>query len=131
LNDYGSYVKKSRVLLVDDEPDILYLVKTRLERNGFEVDAYTDPLLALQNFKGGLYLLLVLDIKMPKMDGIKLFNRIEKEDNKVKICFFSASEHLTSNYKNLFQNSPDKFLFISKPISIPEMIRQIKHFLSR
>ena len=131
MNDYGSYVKKSRVLLVDDEPDILYLVKTRLERNGFEVDAYTDPLLALQNFKGGLYLLLVLDIKMPKMDGIKLFNRIEKEDNKVKICFFSASEHLTSNYKNLFQNSPDKFLFISKPISIPEMSRQIKHFLSR
>ena len=131
MNDCGSYVKKSRVLLVDDEPDIVYLVKTGLERNGFEVDAYTDPLLALQNFKGGLYLLLLLDIKMPKMDGIELFNRIEKEDNKVKICFFSASEHLTSNYKNLFENSIDKFLFISKPISIPEMIRQIKQFLSR
>jgi CheY-like chemotaxis protein len=131
LNDCGSYVKKSRVLLVDDEPDIVYLVKTRLERNGFEVDAYTDPLLALQNFKGGLYLLLLLDIKMPKMDGIEFFNRIEKEDSKVKICFFSASEHLKSYYKNLFQNSPDKFLFISKPISIPEMIKQIKQFLSK
>jgi DNA-binding response OmpR family regulator len=131
LNDCGSYVKKSRVLLVDDEPDIVYLVKTGLERNGFEVDAYTDPLLALQNFKSSIYFLLVIDIKMPKMDGIELFNRIEKVDNKVKICFFSASEHLTSNYKNLFQNSIDKFLFISKPISIPEMIRQIKQFSSR
>jgi two-component system, OmpR family, response regulator ChvI len=130
VKDCGSDVKKSRVLLVDDEPDIVYLVKTRLQRNGFEVDAYTDPLLALQNFKAGTYLLLVLDIKMPKMDGIELFNRIEKEDNKVKICFFSASEHLTSHYKNLFHNSPDKFLFISKPISIPEMIMQIKQFLS-
>jgi CheY-like chemotaxis protein len=131
VKDCGSYIKKSRVLLVDDEPDIVYLVKTRLERNGFEVDAYTDPLLALQNFKGGLYLLLLLDIKMPKMDGIEFFNRIEKEDSKVKICFFSASEHLKSYYKNLFQNSPDKFLFISKPISIPEMIKQIKQFLSK
>ena len=131
MKDYGGYVKKNRVLLVDDEPDIIYLVKTRLERNGFEVDAYTDPLLALQNFKAGIYLLLVLDIKMPKMDGIELFNRIEKEDSKVKICFFSASEHLTLSYKDLFQNSPDKFLFISKPISIPEMIRQVKQFLSR
>jgi DNA-binding response OmpR family regulator len=131
VKDCDSYIKKSRVLLVDDEPDIVYLVKTRLERNGFEVDAYTDPLLALQNFKPGIYLVLVLDIKMPKMDGIELFNRIEKEDNKVKICFFSASERLTSHYKNLFQNSPDKFLFISKPISIPEMIMQIEQFLSR
>ena len=43
--------KKGRVLLVDNEPDIVYLVKTGLERNGLEVDAYTDPLLALQNFK--------------------------------------------------------------------------------
>jgi CheY-like chemotaxis protein len=43
VKDCDSYIKKSRVLLVDDEPDIVYLVKTRLERNGFEVDAYTDP----------------------------------------------------------------------------------------
>jgi len=103
----------------------------RLERDGFEVDAYTDPLLALRNFKGGLYHLLLLDIKMSKMDGIELFNRMKKEDDEVKVCFFSASEHLTFNYKNLFQNSPDKFLFVSKPISIPEMTKQIKQFMSR
>ena len=102
--DYGGYVKKSRVLLVDVEPDIVYLVKTGLERNGLEVDAYTDPLLALQNFKSGIYFLLVIDIKMPKMYGFELFNRIEKEDIKVKICFFSASERLPSNYKNLLAN---------------------------
>jgi PleD family two-component response regulator len=41
----------SRVLLVDDEPDIVYPVKRGLERNGLQVDAYTDPLLALQDFK--------------------------------------------------------------------------------
>ena len=65
----------------------------------------TDPLLALQNFKSSLYFLLVIDIKMPKIDGFELFDRIEKEDNKVKICLFSASWQLTSNYKKLFQSS--------------------------
>ena len=120
--------EKNRVLLVDDEPDVVYLVKKSLERNGFVVDAYTDPLLALQNFKGGVYSLLLLDIKMPKMNGIEFLRRVEKEDDKVKVCFFSASEYLTSNVKDKFYNSPDKFLFISKPISIPEMTRQIKQF---
>jgi CheY-like chemotaxis protein len=120
--------EKNRVLLVDDEPDVVYLVKKSLERNGFVVDAYIDPLLALQNFKGGVYSLLLLDIKMPKINGIEFFRRVEKEDDKVKVCFFSASEYLTSNVKDKFYNSPDKFLFISKPISIPEMTRQIKQF---
>ena len=120
--------EKNRVLLVDDEPDVVYLVKKSLERNGFVVDAYTDPILALQNFKGGVYSLLLLDIKMPKMNGVEFFRRIEKEDDKVKVCFFSASEYLTSTFKDKFQSSPGRFLFLSKPISIPELTRQIKQF---
>jgi DNA-binding response OmpR family regulator len=79
------------VLLVEDEEDIVFLVKTGLEHDGFEVDCYTDPILALQNFKSGLYQLLVLDIKMPKMDGIKLLNRMKEEDYKVRVCFFHSS----------------------------------------
>jgi DNA-binding NtrC family response regulator len=67
---------------------------------------------------------------MPKMDGIELFDRMKKEDDEAKVCFFSASEHLTFNYKKLFQ-SPDRFLFVSKPISISEMTKQIKQFMSR
>ena len=120
--------EKNRVLLVDDEPDVVYLVKRALERNGFEVDGYTDPTLALQNFRVGVYSLLLLDIKMPKMNGVEFFRTVEKEDDKVKVCFFSASEYVTSNVKDELYNSPDKFLFISKPISIPEMTRQIKQF---
>jgi DNA-binding response OmpR family regulator len=116
-------------LLVDDEPDIVYLVTTGLERKGFAVDSYTDPALALQNFKAGLYQLLVLDIKMPEMDGIELFDRMIKEDDKVKVCFFSAANYVTSNSKNLFKDHPNKFLFISKPISISKMTDQIEQFL--
>ncbi|MBV9179046.1 MAG: response regulator [Nitrososphaeraceae archaeon] len=105
-------------MIVDDEPDIVYLVTTSLERKGFAVDCYTDPVLALQNFKAGLYQLLVLDIKMPQMDGIELFNRMIKKDDKVRVCFFSASANFISNCKNLFKDSPNRFLFVSKPISI-------------
>ena len=116
-------------MLVEDEPDIVYLVTTGLERKGFAVDCYTDPLLALQNFKTGLYQLLVLDLKIPQMDGIELFNRMVKEDDKVKVCFFSASANIISNCKNLFKYSQNKFLFISKPISISKMTEQIEQFL--
>jgi DNA-binding response OmpR family regulator len=117
-------------LLVDDEPDIVYIVKVGLERNGFVVDYYTDPALALQSFKNGLYQLLVIDIKMPHMDGIELFNKMRKEDDKVRVCFFSASDYLTSNCESLFKDSKEKFLFVSKPISIPKMTEQIENFLS-
>lgn len=116
-------------MLVDDEPDVVYLVTTGLERRGLAVDSYTDPVLALQDFKTGLYQLIVLDIKMPRMDGIELFNRMIKEDDKVKVCFFSASNYFTSNCKNLFKDHPNKFLFISKPISISKMTDQIEQFL--
>ena len=118
-----------RVLLVDDELDIVYLVKVGLERKGFEVDSYVDPILALQNFKRGTYQLLILDIKMPKMNGLDFLDKIKKEDDKIKVCFFTASEEFASNYKNVFKNSQDRFLFISKPISIPKMTRQIEQFL--
>lgn len=121
--------EKNRVLIVDDEPDVVYLVKRGLERNGFEVDGYTDPKLALQNFKGGVYSLVILD-KIPKVDGIELFDRIYKEDDNVKVCFLSASDSLTPNLKQRFHNSTDKFPFISKPISIPEMTKQIKQYFS-
>jgi CheY-like chemotaxis protein len=124
--------RKRKILVVDDEPDNASIFTTGLEDGGFEVEKFTDSPLALSMFKAGnKYDLLILDIKMPDMNGFDLYEELRKIDNKVKICFFSASEHLTSNHKNLFQNSPDKFLFISKPISIPEMIRQIKQFLSR
>ena len=102
------YDNKNKILLVEDEPDIAYLVKTGLERDGFEVDGYTNPVLALQNFKSGLYKLLILDIKMPNMDDIELFNEMNKKDDKVRVCFFSASGNLNSNDKT-FQRYPDRF----------------------
>ncbi|HEX2124706.1 MAG TPA: response regulator, partial [Nitrososphaeraceae archaeon] len=84
-----------RVLLVDDEPDLNLTLKMVLEENGFKVDSFTDPLSALENFKGesaGMYELLILDMKMPGINGFELYRQIKKIDDKVKVCFLTASE---------------------------------------
>jgi DNA-binding response OmpR family regulator len=84
--------KQSKVLVVDDEPDINMSFKLTLENAGFIVDGYHDPLIALSNFKPSYYDLVVLDIKMPKMNGFELYTEIQKIDNQVKVCFITAGE---------------------------------------
>lgn len=84
---------KQRILLVDDEPDITFALSIGLEDNGFVVNAFNDPLLALQSFKdkkGGSFALALIDIKMPKMNGFELYNEIRKIDDKVPVCFITA-----------------------------------------
>jgi len=81
-----------RVLVVDDELDSNLALKLVLEDNGFKVDTFTDPLLALENFKAGMYVLLILDINMPKMNGQELYNEIKKIDNKARVCFLTATK---------------------------------------
>ena len=79
-------------MVVDDEPDINMSFKLTLENAGFIVDGYHDPLIALSNFKPSYYGLVVLDIKMPKMNGFELYTEIQKIDNQVKVCFITAGE---------------------------------------
>ena len=87
--------------MIDDEPDIIYSIKKVLENNGFVVDSYNDPTLALSNFKLGLYDLLLLDIRMPKMNGFELYQKMREIDSNVKICFLTASELFYEEYRRL------------------------------
>jgi DNA-binding response OmpR family regulator len=64
---------KHRILIVDDEDDINLLFKMLLEDNGFKVDTFNDPLVALQNFTADCYDLLLLDMLMPNIDGFELY----------------------------------------------------------
>jgi DNA-binding response OmpR family regulator len=88
-------------LLVDDEPDIIHVVGMVLESNGFLLDSYTDPTLALSNFKSELYDLLLLDIRMPKMNGFDLYQKMKEIDSNVKTCFLTASELFYEEYRRL------------------------------
>ena len=80
------------ILLIDDEPDITFTIKNILEDNGFKVDSFTDPIKALKSYRMNFYDLIILDIKMPKMDGFQLCTKIREIDPKVKICFLTASK---------------------------------------
>jgi DNA-binding response OmpR family regulator len=59
----------NKILIVDDEHDVNFTLKVALEEEGFKVDTFDDPLVALDNFKTRSYDLLILDIKMPNMNG--------------------------------------------------------------
>jgi DNA-binding response OmpR family regulator len=119
-----------RVLFVDDEPDHNLTLKMILEENGFKVDSFTDPLLALQNFKeqDSMYELLILDIKMPEMNGFELYRQIKKIDDKVKVCFLTASELDYGVYTDIV-NSLDAEYFIRKPIDNEELVKRLNRIL--
>jgi DNA-binding response OmpR family regulator len=124
--------KNSKILLVDDEPDITYCVETVLQNIGFVVDSYTDPTLALYNFKPGLYDLLLLDIKMPKMSGFDLYQKMREIDSNVRVCFLTASELFYEKYRRLdAYPSLDKENFIQKPCRSEELIRKLNEILYR
>src|ERR1041385_972697 len=93
-----------KILVVDDEPDVNLTLKVTLEDNGFMADTFDDPLLALENFRSGQsYDLLILDVKMPKMNGFELYREIRKINDKVRVCFLTAGEmYYDDIYSDIF-----------------------------
>ena len=86
-----------KILLVDDEPDVTYTIKKIVEDNGYKVDSFNDPILALNSYNVNFYDLVILDIKMPTMDGFELYLKIREKDPNVKICFLTAITRLMKN----------------------------------
>ena len=91
----------NRLLLVDDEPDAISH-KRGFEANGFEVDAFQDPSLALSNFKPGIYGLLLLDVKMPQINGFELYEKIKKTDSEVKDSFNTTHQVYYESLREIF-----------------------------
>jgi CheY-like chemotaxis protein len=120
--------RKKRILVVDDEPDLTYTLKLGLEDTGsFEVDAFNDPELALSAFKPGNYDFLLIDIRMPKMNGYDLYDKIRAIDSKVKSCFITAYE---INYQALREQFPLlKMECYAKPLEIDNLVRKINEEL--
>jgi CheY-like chemotaxis protein len=122
---------KKRIMIVDDEPDVISVLKIVLEENGFQVDSFEDAIAALKNYKTGLYDLLILDIKMPEMDGFELYDEIKKRDDRAKVCFLTASEMYYKKSRKEKYCLLDKDLFIQKPIANEELVKEINKMISR
>ena len=117
-----------KILVVDDERDITSVIKKGLKNNGFEVDTYNDPVLALEKFRADIYDILIIDVKMPKMNGFELYKRIKEIDNKVKVCFLTAIEYYNDEFRMAFPKLALK-CFADKPISIDLLAKRIKQEL--
>ena len=78
-----------------------------LEYHGFEVEAFNDPSQALSNFKTDYYDLIILDIKMPNMDGFEIYEKIKTKDEKVSVCFLTAVTDF-SDYKKIHPDIIDE-----------------------
>jgi DNA-binding response OmpR family regulator len=120
-----------RILVVDDEPDLTQVSTLALEYHGFKVDSFNDPQEALSKFKPGLYDLIILDIKMPKMDGFELYHEIKKKDNNAKVCFLTASELYYEEFRKKEYCALDRNLFIQKPIDNENLVKEINKILKK
>ena len=120
----------TRILIVDDEPDITLSFKMILEGNGFKVDTYNDPVIATGKFKPDAYDLVILDIRMPKMDGFQLYDELKKTDDKVKVVFITAFD---INYEGLRKMYPELRIdsFVRKPVDSEYLINVVKDELRR
>ena len=117
-----------RILVIDDEPDVNITLRKVLEKNGFIVDSYENPFLALENFKPHYYDLLILDIKMPKMSGFSFYREIKKRDDKLKICFLTAGEMYYGSYSDIFSSLPAN-CFIRKPVTNDELLKHMDRIM--
>ena len=121
------------VLMVDDELDVNFTIKTTLEETGlFQVDTFNDTKSALSVFKPSRYDLALLDIRMPEMNGFQLCRKLIEIDNRLKICFLTATEVLY--YRETDSdviNDLGTDCFVSKPVNTSELVLRLKTILSR
>lgn len=110
-------------MIVDDEPDITYVMKKAFQLNNIFADSFNDAEEALSNFKPGLYMLLILDIGMPRMNGFELYKEIRKLDEEVKVCFLSAYE--TYDEHRGFSKTEIKCV-LKKPIQMAELVKHVR-----
>jgi CheY-like chemotaxis protein len=128
---------KKRILVVDDEKDNAVVFSMALEDTGlYEVISFTNPIIALSNFKPNIYDLAILDIKMPKMNGYELCEKMKNIDDKIKVCFLTAfGEGYHEEFKRRFQAPRADTLsvahvhFLRKPITIDDLVEKVKEII--
>jgi len=118
--------KKYRVMIVDDEQDITTVFKIGLENNQFIVTTFNDPLEALSKFRPGMYDLLILDVRMPAMNGFQLYRKIRDIDNKVKVCFLTAYDEARGQFKTLFPFLEEVRCYLKKPITVRDLVKRLE-----
>jgi CheY-like chemotaxis protein len=120
-----------KILVVNDTADINTTVRRVLEDKGFKVDSYEDPHLALENFKPQYYDLVIIDSKMPQMNGLAFYRGVKALDKKVKTCFLSAADVQPGHYSgDTFSSPPPPKSFIRIPIENERLLERIDEIMA-
>ena len=118
----GHASKNKYVLAVDDDSDIVTMVEKGLQTHGFKVSAFTDPAMALEQFKVNCkdYTMILSDIRMPGMNGYELIKKAKEIHKQVKIVLMSAFEINEMEFHNIL---PDIKVdaFLQKPFHIQQL----------
>jgi len=118
---------KQTIALVDDDRNILTSVSMALEAEGFAVRSYTDGVTALQALAGHPPDLVILDIKMPRMDGMELLSRLRKGSN-MPVIFLTSKDDEVDEILGLRMGADD---YITKPFSLRLLLERIRAVLRR
>lgn len=114
-------------MIIDDDEDITNLFQTFLQYNGYNIDAYTNSIEAFHNFRKDSHDLIILDLKMPQMDGMKLYKKMKEIDDKIIICFTTAyTNYIQDLHKDIIDI--DKIV-IYKPVLLKDLKNKIDSLL--
>ena len=116
-----------RILIIEDDENILRLEKDYLEANGFETDTAPDGVTGLRFALDGSYSLVLLDIMLPGLNGFEVCKKIREEKN-IPILFVSAKKDEPDKIKGLGFGADD---YIVKPFSPSELVARVKAHISR
>jgi two-component system response regulator ChvI len=117
----------SRIALVDDDRNILTSVSMTLEAEGFEVETYNDGQSALDAFNKRLPDMAVFDIKMPRMDGMELLQRVRQKTN-MPVIFLTSKDDEIDEVLGLRMGADD---YVKKPFSQRLLVERIRTLLRR
>ena len=116
----------ARLLVVDDDPDIVQILKMGLLKNGFSVEEFTNPQEALQSFKSDAesYCLVLSDIRMPSISGIQLSKRVKEVNPNVKVVLMTSFEIRDNEFSKVFPSTQVDG-FVQKPIGIKDLTDKV------
>jgi two-component system alkaline phosphatase synthesis response regulator PhoP len=117
-----------RILVVEDELAIVKLLEYDLEQNGFEVEIVMDGNAGYELAMIGNYDLILLDLMLPKMNGLEVCNKLRENDNETYIIMLTAMSEIDDKLKGFEYGADD---YVTKPFSSRELISRIKAVLRR
>jgi DNA-binding NtrC family response regulator len=123
---------QNSILVVDDEFDIVTLIRRSLQNHGFNTLGFTDPLIALEQFQNNSksFAMVISDIRMPSMNGYELIRKIKAIHPTIKTILISAFE-INKNEFSKVMPSVKIDGFISKPISLKELVSIVEKILKK